>query len=345
MRRLLTPLAVLGLCFGLGGCATSDDELDGPHPLDLEEPDDGKADGAYSSFDPNRVVSDQAFFDTQTFSAARLQSFFANTPYGRSFLADEIIDGESAAVKFHRVAVQAGINPMVLVVTLQKESSIVSRTTRPSRSKLDYAFGCGCPDNQACMSQFKGFGKQIECAAERLGTYLDEIHQNGQTVAGWAPNKTKRVLDGTTVTPYNLSTAMLYTYTPWIARGTGGNWLFWNIWRRFSSFTGYQAGASFPFNEGYIGGSCNDDNDCFYSGGYCDFDGGVGTCTLACDRVCPDRPGQFATTFCVSVGGRGACRAQCDTGLEPGDGCPASYACVPTVRHNDPSAERNVCTP
>src|SRR6185503_10451750 len=45
--------------------------------------------------------------------------------------------------------------------------------------------------------------------------------------------KTKTSLDGLSVTPANHATAALYAYTPWVLTGQGGNWLVWNVTKKF----------------------------------------------------------------------------------------------------------------
>jgi hypothetical protein len=88
-----------------------------------------------------------------------------------------------------------------------------------------------------------------------------------------------------------------------------------------------------------------------YDGAICLLDGFPnGTCSLACDDVCPDRgePGD-TVTFCVD--GRpfglehGACVSKCDLGVLPGDGCADGYACVDRHRYGDPYTVDQVCVP
>ena len=39
-----------------------------------------------------------------------------------------------------------------------------------------------------------------------------------------------------TVTPANHATASLYAYTPWVLVGRGGNWLVWNISKKYVKY-------------------------------------------------------------------------------------------------------------
>jgi hypothetical protein len=338
-RALIAILTCASACTVAGG----DDGLVEHDPLDYEElGTDGKADGVLSVFHANRLVSDDAFFDSQAMSAADVQAFFEETPYGRrSFLAGvRVASGELLSAALVSTAVDRGLNPIVLLVTLQKERGLVSRTTAPSQRSLDYAFGCGCPDGGTCSLAFKGIDKQLACAADAFRSYADDLEAGGATIAGFAPGVATRVLDGVRVTPANRATAMLYTYTPWIQEGTGGNWLFWNIWRRYSLGVGYDRGLSAPFNEGFIGGACAADDECYYEGGVCR----DGTCSLPCTSSCPDRSGGFATTFCVTMedDGRGWCVARCDDDLSA-TGCGDGQSCESRTRNGDPSVARDVC--
>jgi hypothetical protein len=335
MRFLL-----LVACTGLIACAPGAEvEHD---PLDFEEAGGGgKADGPLSTFQPNRVVSDEAFFEVGALTADQVQAFLEDTPYGRrSFLADHRLDdGQRVSAALVAAAERHQLNPLVLLVTLQKEAGLISRSISPGGHRVDYAFGCGCPDGGGCMSAYRGLDRQLECAAARFREYADDLDAGGTTIAGYRPGKASRVLDGTTVVPANQATAMLYTYTPWILRGSGGNWLFWNVWRRYAIDLGYERGLGFPFNEGFIGGACGSDADCFYDGGVCR--GAI--CTLPCTSICPDRAGGFATTFCAAgEDGEGWCAAQCDTGLVAG-GCPDGQSCVAAVRPSDAGVSREVC--
>jgi len=105
-------------------------------------------------------------------------------------------------------------------------------------------------------------------------------------------------------------------------------------------------------NEGWIGGPCEEDSDCQYpeaAGGLClrDADGWPGgTCSLPCDRLCPDREApDVSVTFCVTGDeGDGRCLPRCDYELYPA-GCREGYACAETPRHGEPGTQRMTCLP
>lgn len=335
MRRSLCS-SLLGL---LGACALQTAHEGEPiadvDPSDLEPYVDEKTDG--TSFDPSNLASDAAFTDDATIDAAAVQSFFERTPYGtRSFLADLRLDsGERASAALVRVAREHDLNPLVLVVKLQKEMGLVSKTTRPARSRVDFALGCGCPDGSSCSSRYRGFDRQLDCAADVLSDALDDLARTGRTSSGWGLGVTKRTLDRVRVTPRTRATAALYHYTPWVLEGRGGNWLFRNLWLRYARSFDYEApGAT---RGAFIGDACTSDTICDYTGGFC---GSAGFCTARCTRFCPDRAGS-APTFCVDDGsGSGLCVSQCSSGE-----CASGLTCTARERLGDPATTRAVCLP
>lgn len=179
------------------------------------------------TFDRNNLLSDADFTNSSTLSAAEIQAFLEHTHCGnRSTLADYKSNGKTAAQAIYDAATQNHLNPVLFLARLQTESSAICRPA--SAALLDKAFGCGCPDNAPCSPAFKGFDKQVQCAARAFRSYLDDLEANGETVAGWAVGRKKNSLDPLSVTPANAATAALYTYTPWVYNG--GNHLHWQIW-------------------------------------------------------------------------------------------------------------------
>lgn len=224
---------VLALVLSAAGCLAEDGAfVDHDEPSDFEAlPDDGKADGLPATFDRHAVMSDELFTDTGAVTGDQLQAFFEASPYGnRSWLADATIGGARAADAIVAAAEAEGLNPIVMVARMQVEKSLVSKTARPSGNSVDFAFGCGCPDGRACSEAYRGLDKQVACAARTLRRWYDG------SVAGdglWVRGRSKRTLDPSTVTPRNHATASLYAYTPWVLTGRGGNWLVWNVTRKY----------------------------------------------------------------------------------------------------------------
>lgn len=195
------------------------------------DPDDGKGDGVAAVFNMNSVLTDGLFEDASAITVSELQSFFERTPYGtRSWLASASVNGKSAAQAVIDAALAENIHPLVLVARMQVETSLVSKTTRPTQRLVDRALGCGCPDGGTCSTAYKGLDKQLLCSAKTLRKWYDgSVDGSGE----WRRGRSKRTLDPKTVTPQTHATATLYAYTPWVLVNRGGNWLVWNVTRKY----------------------------------------------------------------------------------------------------------------
>jgi hypothetical protein len=114
------------------------------------------------------------------------------------------------------------VSPKVILVTLQKEQSLVNGG-RPSTYALDWAMGCGKMDSST-LYQYQGFGNQIWGGARALSRNRSNWH------SGMSLN-----IDGAAVYPSNAATLTLYRYTPHFH----GNTLFWKLfWRYFGNPAG-----------------------------------------------------------------------------------------------------------
>jgi len=192
-----------------------------------------------SQFNPGNIISDEVFFDNTTMSETDVQAFLngrvprcstggnclkdyrQSTP---SRNADSYCSGyagapnESAARIIVKVAASCGINPQVLLVTLQKEQGLVDHTD-PSASRYTVAMGQGCPDTAACDTRYYGFFNQVYGAARQF-----QIYAEGRWFTYYAPGRTWNILyhpDGTRgcgsspVYIANAATSGLYYYTPY----------------------------------------------------------------------------------------------------------------------------------
>ena len=327
-----------------------------PEDLIPYEPDQGKGDGF--GFDPHHLIEDAVFEDYAFLSQPQIQAFLESTPYNgrRSFLASYVDDGKSVSALIVASAERWQINPLVLLTKLQVESSAVFKETVPTTHQLDRAMGCGCPDNDpSCGAAPKGLANQIDCAARLFRMYLTELESRSQTRSGWRVGRAKETLDPESITPRNAATAALYTYTPWVLRNEGGNWLFWNVYNRFAR----KLLEDRP-NHRFIGGPCTDDGDCQFENAICLFqqDLGegdtsddeleqVGVCSQPCERACPDRSQpNTAITFCAAIGGQGYCLSRCDESMFiTNDGCQEGLSCIEAKRPSDESRTQSVCRP
>lgn len=310
-------------------------------------PDDGKADSY--GFNQNLIIEDIIFEDKDFLTQDEIQSFLEFTPYQRrSFLADHTDDQKLVSEHLFDAAQTYRINPLVLLTKLQVESSVVYKDVSPQDSTVDWAMGCGCHDGDPnCSRGPKGVGPQIHCAARLFRSYLDEIDAADTTRSGWRVSRSKATLDDIQIVPRNRATAALYTYTPWVLQGRGGNWLFWNVYHRFAR----QLLLNKP-NHRFIGGPCETDADCMFEEGRCAFKSvenseSLGVCTKPCDRTCPDRQQPHTSiTFCMDNPDGGLCMAHCDDRLfSSTDGCGLGLTCIQASRPNDSTRTQDVCAP
>ena len=143
---------------------------------------------ALADFNPGNLISDAAFSDTQTFGgAAGIQQFLvakgsvlANTDPTfllelkepqESLIKSALNDPEpnlprlrTAAELIWDASQESGLNPQVIVVTLEKEQSLIDGTfSDPSslQGALDFAMGFGCPDSGGCGALYSGFYYQL----------------------------------------------------------------------------------------------------------------------------------------------------------------------------------------
>ena len=352
MRGLMC-YSILAVALWISACSDPIVETSTNHPVpaDLTPTESGKADGY--SFNHNLLMTDDVFEDAHFVSLADIQKFLEFTPYGHeSFLASYSEGGVSVAEKLVNSAQAYGINPLVYLVKLQVESSLVFKTNPPGRFRLDRAMGCGCHDGDpSCRRGQLGLFQQIDCAGRLFRSYIDQLERRGTTVSGWAVNEGKRTSDEELIVPKNRATAALYTYTPWVLTGTGGNWLFWNVMRRFSR----QLLKNRP-NHRWIGGPCSSADDCGYADAICmnisdenDDAQPTGVCSLECDRLCPDSLQPYtSTTICVadvnlgSDQGTGVCVSRC-VETSRGSTCLDPLVCQDSQRFGGESDSHQSC--
>lgn len=204
---------------------------------------------AEAGFTMNYVIGDDQMTDYLSMSAGRIQEFLSNqTGILKSYTAP---DGRSAAQVIYDAAQANQISPKVLLVTIQKESSMITKSvfntsaySGSAQYYLDWITFYGWCDT-CSTGVSKGFVNQINATAGAFRRYLNNMALSGVYV-GWGPGVTKSIpcissdydngraicTPGTriNITPANASTAALYTYTP----HPGGNYAFWSLWKGFN---------------------------------------------------------------------------------------------------------------
>jgi len=240
------------------------------------------------NFNPNKLLDDKIFSDTQTFGGPEgIQKFLevkgsvlANT--SPEFLAklkepqitmlkQALEDPQpnlgrmrTAAELIWDASRQSGLNPQVIIVTLNKEQSLITGHQGSSPDELqralDHAMGFACPDSGGCDSLFPGFyyqlfgnldadGNRYLGAAKSLMKSFNTPGGRGPQVAGAITHVGDVViLDNTpsdvynppaqqAVTLLNNATAALYRYTPHVFNGNYNFWRFFNEWFRYPNGT------------------------------------------------------------------------------------------------------------
>jgi hypothetical protein len=175
--------------------------------------------GPTGDFNPDFVISEAQFRAANSMTVEDIQAFLDGQPGSLKSLRTRDHAGsiKTAAQMVYEAAQRYNVSPKVILVTLQKEQSLLSRSS-PSRRALDWAMGCGKTDSRT-FTQYKGFGNQVWWGAQKLD-------KNSRP---WRDG-IQRTIDGSVVRPVNPGTYSLYKYTPHFH----GNMSFWMLyWRYF----------------------------------------------------------------------------------------------------------------
>ena len=185
-----------------------------------------------AEFNPSNIITDAELFDSSSMTKSAIQAFLDSRHSTLStYRAYDPLTNkrELAADIIFNSSREYGVNPRFLLVTLQKEQSLVE-AQNPSTRAYDWAMGYAvcdsCKTTDPQIQKHKGFGKQVDDAAGAARWW----HTNQSHGSFKKVGKTITI-DSTSVTPANYATGFLYTYTPHIH----GNKNFWKIWNRWFS--------------------------------------------------------------------------------------------------------------
>lgn len=261
-----------------GANGEADDSNASPNGLRAAPPTvDGKLDAA--DFDPAFIISDYNFFNAHAMTEKQIQEFLesqncvsrddspcladyrqdtpsepAGDPGGCTAYVGA--DDEPASRIIAKAALACRVSPRVLLVTLQKEQTLI---TRPNASGYRHATGYGCPDTAACDSNYYGFFNQVYAAARQFRNYTqhpDRRYHVGPVEVRYHPNVSCRasVLD-----IKNQATANLYNYTPYQpdasaveSLGHGGSCSSYgnlNFWKMYTQWFGSSTWVPYPALE------------------------------------------------------------------------------------------------
>ena len=253
--------------------------------------------GDNTTFAAGNIISDAIFYNVHSMTVEQIRAFIdiqdqpcpASNPWCLKNLklttpaepADQYCaaypggTGQDAAAVIAAFSLACGINPQVMLATLQKESQGLNRAD-PDAGNYDAAWGWNCPDTGVggsanCDPAGRGFFLQGYNMAKQWSKYRARIptgyypYQVGKTVTIlW--NVAESGCGGGPVTIANVATASLYVYTPYqpnpasIAGFPGegdkcssyGNRNFWFMFRRYFGSTG---GGAPIANPGAAGGT------------------------------------------------------------------------------------------
>lgn len=243
-----------------------------------------------SAFDPGLIISDSVFYDFGSMTLKQVEDFL-DSRVSNCRATDPAIDclknyrmdipetpatgprevgpckaipakaNATAAEVIYVISQACGINPEVLIVTLQKEQGLVT-STRPTSYMYRAAMGFGCPDSDPaiCGKVFVGLFNQVYRAAKQFRWYGNPEG----SFTYWKPGRTismrynPKASCGSTSFPLkSQATANLYYYTPYTPNkaaldnlyGTGDSCSAYgnrNFWRFFHDWFGS------PIGGGYI---------------------------------------------------------------------------------------------
>ncbi|MFC8681043.1 LGFP repeat-containing protein [Microbacterium ureisolvens] len=270
--------------------------VSGPSASAAPQVETGRVSMGLAGFAAGNIISDEVFFADDTMSAGDIQAFlnervpvcqagyrclkdFAQSTSTRAadLMCRSTYQGsarQTAAEIIYHVARACGINPQVILATLQKEQGLVTHTW-PSEWRYTIAMGQGCPDTAACDTRYYGFFNQVYGAAWQFKRYANPPGTSN-FFTWYAPGKTWNILynpdracGSSPVFVANQATANLYYYTPYqpnaaaLAAGYGtgngcsayGNRNFYNYFTDWFGSTQTRLGAAISTAYAALGGS------------------------------------------------------------------------------------------
>ena len=219
LRYLMAAAGALGLLVSLSGSA-------------LAYANTPSIDPSYNS----RIIDDAIFLNSGSMSVSDIQNFLnskvptcdtnhqgglAQYPPPYTCLKDYVdpTTGKSSAQLIYDEATSIGLNPQVILATLEKEQGLVSDTW-PYPSQYKSAMGYGCPESQSvCDSSYYGFYNQVHLGARLLRAGDARDCGDTSTLPGWTVSSqwaqgNTVTIDGRATYLGTCATGALYNYTP-----------------------------------------------------------------------------------------------------------------------------------
>ncbi len=215
-----------------------------------------------ATFNPNNLITDSAFTNKNSMSPAEIENYFrVKGSYFYNYTVPEYVsvpypyrdgsgnpawgsvnvrqinagNGQTATLYSKKLSQliwdesQAhNINPQVIIVLMQRESSSITQNNISNTRKawpIFYGFNETMASFQydqatsrARAVSYGGAGQQIARATLWLKLYYDDANLNPFSI------------DGQTITPLSKATRILYIYTPHIYNGNYNFWNYMNAW-------------------------------------------------------------------------------------------------------------------
>lgn len=214
--------------------------------------------GEAQAWTNNRLMDDPIFDNVGTMDEGAIQNFLASK--GPCLKDYQTIDFNwngsvwsygpgniSAARAIYKSAQMWGLNPQVIIATLQKEQSLVSGSSCDGW-RYNSAMGYGCPDSGGCNPKYVGFSKQVLWGGWQLKFGKERSYGNtawdgdgALTYSGYMTQGYRKrcdtcatyyydgygSIDGQSIYLENGTTASLYSYTPHLGQSFPGIFESW----------------------------------------------------------------------------------------------------------------------
>lgn len=222
--------------------------------------------GLPEAFDAANIISDALFYNAGTMTEAQIkaaiekQGSSCKPGSGTTCLKDtkfptvnlttlrggcqplNMSGSQAPWTIISKTAQACGLNPQVILTTLQKEQS--GLTQPKSTATWAKAMGSGCPDGSGCDPAQGGFQKQVYYGADKLVSY--KIKSMAGHVQAFKDGRAMTVAHNSSPSCgsqsllfKNVATASLYEYTPYIGNssvsgcGPTGQKNFYDIFKRY----------------------------------------------------------------------------------------------------------------
>lgn len=139
-----------------------------------------------NAYNRGNIMSNSVYLNKNSMSEKQIQKFLESK---KSKLATYTAKGTNipsnkpASYIIWKLAHVWGINPQVILATLQKESSLITMQN-PESWRFRTAMGYGCPDKTGCNDLYYGFVNQVNMASYQFRYNYEALRGNSQFTDG-----------------------------------------------------------------------------------------------------------------------------------------------------------------